>query len=108
MRVVEEAEGRAEAAVAAAKDRECRKRRLPQPLSRREDEDDTAIVMLQCSTSIIATVLVPAVKWVYVTVTHSRYQNRTSVTGFKCVYVTVTHSRYQNGTSVTGIKVSYS
>ena len=55
-------------------------------LSQREDEDDAATVMLQCSTSIIATVLVPAVKWVYVTVTHSRYQNRTSVTGFNVRY----------------------
>ena len=31
-------------------------------LSQREDEDDAATVMLQCSTSIFATMLVPAVK----------------------------------------------
>ena len=91
-RVVEEVEGRAEAAVAAAKDRRRRKRRLdarrlPQPLAaggrgRRRCYSDATVLP-----SIIATV---------------------PVTGFNCAYVTVTRSRYQNGTSVTGIKVCYS
>jgi len=92
LRVVQEAEGSAEAAVAAAKDRRRRKgrmdaRRLPQPLAaggrgRRRCYSDATVLP-----SIIATI---------------------PVTGFKCVYITVTHSRYQNGTSVTGIKVRYS
>ena len=92
MRVEQEAERRAVAAVAVAQDRRCRKRRLdarrlPQPLAaggrgiRCWYSDATVLP------SIISTV---------------------PVTGFKCVYVMVTHSRYQNGTSVTGIKVHYS
>jgi len=92
LRMVQEAEGRAVAAVAAAQDRRRRKRRLdarrlPQPLTaggrgRRHCYSDATVLR-----SIIT--IVP-------------------VAGFKCVYVTVTHSRYQNGTSVTGIKVRYS
>ena len=53
-------------------------------LSQREDEEEDAATVLP---SIIATV---------------------PVTSFKCVYVTVTHSCYQNVTSVTGIKGRYS
>ena len=88
LRVVQEAEGRAVAAVAAAQDRRRRKRRLdarrlPQPLA----AGGRGRRRCYSVPSIIATV---------------------PVTGFKCVYVMVTHSCYQNGTSVIGIKVRYS